>query len=102
MRIRIIIYLCLPAVMIVLLAACGSNGPVPRETTAQPAVLASLTPSPRLSPTPEPTSTITLTPSLTPLPTQTYTPTPDTRPDPQLWGGWPIVPTVSGVAQEID
>jgi hypothetical protein len=106
---KICVYLCLSVLLMLLLSACGNRSA--QETPAQPAVLPShdaTSPAPRLSPTPAPTSTITPsnsgvtpTPSQTPLPTQTYTPTPDTRPDPQLWGGWSIVPTVSGVAQEI-
>jgi len=99
---KICVYLCLSVVSILILSACGSRSS--QETPVQPAALPShdaTSPVPRSSPTPVPTSTITPTPSQTPTPTQTYTPTPDTRPDPQLWGGWQIVPTVSGVANEI-
>jgi hypothetical protein len=106
---KICVYLCLSVVLMVLLSACGSRSP--QETLAQPAALPShdaTSPTRRLSATPAPTFTltpsnsgVTPTPSQTVVPTQTYTATPDTRPDPRLWGGWPIVPTVSGVANEI-
>ncbi len=52
-----------------------------------------------------PTPAATPTPRNTPLPTPTTGPTPtatrDTRPDPNGWSSWPVVPTVSARAKEI-
>ena len=55
------------------------------------APIATITPLPLPSSTPAPT----LPPSATPLPTL------DTRPDPEQWTNWPVIPTLSAVAKEI-
>ena len=105
------------------LASCSEASPLaqaglPAQTAASSAALAQeATPAPTASPlppqpsatlgpslTPSSTPTITLTPTPSATPTETLTPsitptsTPDTRPLPDYWGSWPIIPTVSGGA----
>jgi len=97
--------------LLLALAACGrasastppQAGATVGETQAQASALPSMpsgTVTARLSTTPAPTQTASVTPTVTPT-APTGTPTPDTRLNPVRWDQWPVIPTVSGAAREI-
>lgn len=105
---RFFLLILLPAAL--LLAGCAPAAPAPTAAPApsqpapdqptqpapQPSPAASATPAPSATPAATATPTLTL-PTIDPL---RYTPQ-ATRLAPDYWGGWPIVPEVTGRVLEI-
>lgn len=94
MRVRLI-----PVLVFVFLSiGCTPNNAVANSATPNTLIQATNSPQPLITST---VPSLTPEPSASPTATVDYTPTPDTRPLPQSWSSWPILPQMTDRAREI-
>lgn len=93
--------------LIIFMTACAPavQSASPSETTGQTVSQQTIAPQDSVLPSATPTNTSLLTPTETPTPevtaTAVVTPTEDTRPLPEDWKEWPVVPEITSRVYEI-